>query len=211
MISVEGASLKVRSDLHLARRLYHMLGVGIITAFYCFLPRIEMLMLFVGFTIVCISVDVIRLKSKPLNDRLLKAFGSFIRKSEINGLTGMTYLSIGVTAISLIFPREIVILALLMLALGDPMSSIFGIIYGKDVLIGKKTLQGTFAGFVACTVVSFTYFTATGQMSERTILASLIAGVIGAISELTPLFGLDDNFSFPILSSCLLWVQFLIM
>jgi dolichol kinase len=211
MTSVEGASLKVRSDLHLARRLYHMLGAGIIAAFYYFLPRKEMLILFVSFTIVCLFVDFIRLKSKTLNAKLLSFYGSFIRKNEVNGLTGMSYLCVGVTAIALIFPREIVILALLMLAVGDPMSSIFGILYGKDVLVGRKTLQGTLAGFIACGVVSFIYFSATGQMSERIILASLVAGLIGAISELTPVFGLDDNFTFPILSACLLWMQFLIM
>lgn len=211
MTPVEGASLKVRSDLHLARRMYHMLGVGIITAFYYFLPRQDMLALFLTFTVVCLLVDIVRLKSKTLNDKLLAAFGSFIRKSEVNGVTGMTYLCIGVTTVSVIFPKEITTLSLLMLAVGDPISSIFGILYGKDVLIGKKTLQGTVAGFLACAIIALIYFLAVGAMSERLILASMIAGLIGAISELTPLFGLDDNFTFPILSACLLWVQFFIM
>lgn len=209
--SIEGAPLKVRSDLHLARRIYHMIGAGFIAALYYFMPRKEMLILFIGFTILCITVDFVRLKSKKLNDKLLATFGSFIRKSEVNGLTGMTYLTIGVTAIAVIFPKEIVTLSLLMLAVGDPISSIFGILYGKDVLVGKKTLQGTLAGFIACVLVSIIYFTTTGQMQERIILAGLIAGLIGAISELTPVFGLDDNFTFPILSACLLWVQFQLM
>lgn len=207
----EGATLKVRSDLHLARRIYHMLGATIIASLYYFLPRKEMLILFVGFTLFCVCVDLFRLKSKKLNDKLLAAFGTFARKSEVNNLTGMTYLTIGVTAVAVIFPKEIVTLALLMLAVGDPISSIFGIMYGKDILVGKKTLQGSIAGFIACTIVALTYFSASGLMEERLILASLVAGLIGAISELTPVFGLDDNFTFPILSSCLLWMQFLIM
>ncbi len=188
-----------------------MLGASIITGLYYFLPYPQMLSLFLGFTAVCLTVDLVRLKSKKLNDKLLATFGSFIRKSEVNGLTGMTYLTIGVTAISIVFPKEIVTLALLMLAFGDPVSSIFGILYGKDVLIGKKTLQGTVAGFIACTVASFVYFASNGLMSERLVLASLIAGLIGAISELVPVLGLDDNFTFPILSACLLWLQFQIM
>jgi diacylglycerol kinase (CTP) len=207
----EGATLKVRSDLHLARRFYHMLGVGVISALYFLLHRKEMLILFVGFTIICVTFDLLRLQNKNLNDKLMSTFGSFIRKSEVNGLTGMSYLSVGVTAIAVIFPKDIVGLSLLMLAVGDPISSIFGIRYGKDVLVGKKTLQGTFAGFIACTVVSLIYFSATNQMNERLILASLVAGLIGAISELTPIFGLDDNFTFPILSACLLWMQFQLM
>jgi len=188
-----------------------MLGASIIAGLYYFLPYQQMLTLFAGFTALCLTVDLVRLKSKRLNDKLLATFGSFIRKSEVNGLTGMTYLTIGVTAICLVFPKEIVTLSLLMLAFGDPISSIFGILYGKDILIGKKTLQGTVAGFIACTVTSFVYFSSIGQMSERIVLASLIAGLIGAISELVPVFGLDDNFTFPILSACLLWFQFQIM
>ena len=209
--SLEGATLKVRSDLHLARRIYHMLGVSIIAGLYYFMPRKEMLILFVGFTCFCVGLDLFRLKSKKLNDKLLAAFGTFIRKSEVNNLTGMTYLTIGVTTIAVIFPKEIVTLALLMLAIGDPVSSIFGIMYGKDILVGKKTLQGALAGFIACTIVALIYFSASGIMTERLILASLITGLIGAISELTPVLGLDDNFTFPIISSCLLWAQFSIM
>jgi diacylglycerol kinase (CTP) len=209
--SLEGATLKVRSDLHLARRFYHMLGVGIIAAFYFLLPRKEMLILFLGFTFICVTFDLLRLQNKNLNDKLMATFENFIRRSELNGLTGMSYLTIGVTAIAVIFPRDIVGLSLLMLAIGDPVSSIFGIRYGKDVLVGNKTLQGTFAGFVACTFVSLIYFSAINQMDERIVLASLVAGLIGAISELTPIFGLDDNFTFPILSACLLWIQFQLM
>lgn len=209
--TIEGATLKVRSDLHIARRLFHCIGVGVIIIFYRMLPRQDMILLFSAFTFVCLTVDVLRLKSRTVNQKLLAFFGSFIRKNEIIGLTGMSYLSLGVTIVALIFPADVVTLCLLMLAVGDPVSSIFGIIYGKDVLINKKTLQGTLAGFIACLVVSFMYFSLAGLMQERSVLAALLAGLIGAVSELTPVFGLDDNFTFPIMSACLLWIQFQIM
>lgn len=209
--TLEGATLKVRSDLHLARRLFHMIGVSFIAGLYYYMPRKEMLTLFIGVTVLFVGVDLFRLKSKKINDKVLGTFGSFIRKSEVNNLAGTSYLTIGVTAIAVIFPKEIVTLALLMLAVGDPVSSIFGILYGKDVLVGKKTLQGAIAGFIACAILGLLYFSISGIMTERLVLASLIVGLIGAISELTPVLGLDDNFTFPIISSCLLWAQFSIM
>jgi len=209
--SIEGAALKVRSDLHIARRLFHCIGVGIIIALYRVMQRQDMVILFSTFTLVCLAVDFLRLRSRHLNEKLLSAFGTFIRRNEMMGLTGMSFLAVGVTLIAVIFPRDVATLALLMLAVGDPVSSIFGIMYGKDVLVGKKTLQGTVAGFIACTTVSFMYFSLTGLMQERSILAALVSGLIGAISELTPVFGLDDNFTFPIMSACLLWIQFQIM
>ena len=42
-------------------------------------------------------------------------------------------------------------MALLFLALGDPVSSYIGVRYGKNPILGRKTLQGTLAGFVTCT------------------------------------------------------------
>ncbi len=207
----ERATLKIRSDLHIARRVFHALGVGVIILLYRVLDRQDMVILFSTFTMVCLAIDILRLKSRALNEKLITFFGNFIRRNEMLGLTGMSFLSLGVTIVALVFPKDVATLALLMLAVGDPVSSIFGILYGKDVLIRKKTLQGTLAGFIACFVVSLTYFSMAGLMQERSILASLFAGLIGAVSELTPVFGLDDNLTFPIMSACLLWIQFQIM
>jgi len=47
-------------------------------------------------------------------------------------------------------------------------------------------------------------------MVERLLMASLIAGLIGAVSELLPIGKLDDNFTFPVVSGTLLWMMFLL-
>lgn len=203
--------LKVRSDLHLARRFYHISGVVIMAIIYKNMAYENMMVVLVSFTILCVSLDVLRLKIKPLNQKLVGIFGGLLRRTEISRLTGMSFLCLGVLAIVVVFPKEIVLLSLIMLAVGDPTSSIFGILYGKDVLIGKKTLQGSLACFVACTIIAAFYYYSKGIMTERIILASLITGFIGAFSELLPVGSLDDNFTFPIASSCLLWTLFQFM
>ncbi len=205
---METTALKVRTDVHLARRLYHTLGVCIILALYSYLPRTFMIPLFVGFTALCLFIDIIRQKFPQLNQRFTKSFSLFIRQNEIQNLTGMTFITLGITTIAIVFPPEIVKLSLLMLAFGDPISSIFGILYGKDKLVGNKSLQGTVAGLVACTVVAGIYFLSLGLYLDRIILVSLVCGIIGAVSELLPVRDLDDNFTFPIISSALLWLLF---
>ncbi len=206
--NTEFSTLKVRTDIHLARRLYHMIGVCIIAALYVALPRDKMLYLFCFFTAICVGADIARQKIPALHKFLLDTMGPFLRKNEISGLTGMSYMTLGITAIAIVFPPEVVILSLLMLGFGDPISSIFGIMYGKDKIVGNKTLQGTLAGFIVCTVVSGVYFAFSGTQFDRLILVSLISGLIGAVSELVPVSDLDDNFTFPIISSCLLWIFF---
>ncbi len=205
---METTTLKVRTDVHLARRLYHTLGVCIVLAVFSYLPRSIMIPLFMSFTAICLFIDIIRQKVPHMNQRFMKSFALFIRQNEVQNLTGMTFITLGITTIAIVFPPEIVKLSLLMLAFGDPISSIFGILYGKDKLVGNKSLQGTIAGLVVCALVSAIYFLSFGLYLDRIILISLICGIIGAVSELLPIRDLDDNFTFPIISSTLLWLLF---
>lgn len=205
---MEMTTLKARTDIHLARRLYHSIGVCIILALYSNLPRPYMIGLFTGFTIVCVFIDFFRQKFPQINQKFTQTFRIFIRESEVKSLTGMSFITLGILTISIVFPPEVVKLSLLMLAFGDPISSIFGILYGKDKLIGNKSLQGTIAGFVVCALVSAFYFLSYGLYLDRIILISIICGIIGAVSELLPIRDLDDNFTFPIISSVLLWSLF---
>jgi dolichol kinase len=185
-----------------------MLGVFIIAFLYAALPYTTMLIVFAVCSIIFIGIDFFRLRYKPLNSWIMSIVGNFARRTEVNGLTGVSYLCVGVMTIAIIFPKEIALLSILLLAVGDPISSIFGVMYGKDVLIGKKTLQGSIACFISCTLMAALYYLSTQIMIERVVLAAIITGFIAALSELLPIAGLDDNFTFPILSSCLLWLQF---
>ena len=97
-----------------------------------------------------------------------------------------------------------------MLAFGDPISSIVGVLYGKDKILGNKSLQGTMAGFAICTIVAGLFYYSKGLMLERIVLVSILSGLIGAISELIPVGKMDDNFSFPILAAAMLYILFLL-
>jgi diacylglycerol kinase (CTP) len=189
---MEITTLKARNDIHLARRLYHSIGVCIILALYSYLPRPYMMALFTCFTVVCVFIDIFRQKFPQLNEKFAKTFRMFIRESEVKNLTGMSFITLGILTISIVFPPEVVKLSLLM----------------KDKIVGNKSLQGTIAGFVVCALVSAIYFLSYGLYLDRIILISIICGIIGAVSELLPVRDLDDNFTFPIISSILLWSLF---
>jgi dolichol kinase len=151
-----------------------------------------------------IGIDVFRQRSANLNKIFLSVFGPFLREGERHSLAASTAMMAGVTLIIIFFPKPVVLLALLFLAVGDPIASYFGIRFGKDKLIGNKSLQGSVAAFVACFILAFLFFSYTDLMSERRFIACLLAGLIGAVSELVPIGKLDDNFVFPVLAAFLL-------
>jgi diacylglycerol kinase (CTP) len=199
---------KKRSDVHWARKLYHMLGVSFMTLIYANVSD-TMAVILLGIAWICfVPADFYRQKNAAFNDFVLHLFKPFMRDHEVNQIAGMSYLLTGVTIIAFVFPRDIVILTMMFLAFADPIASYFGIRYGKDKLFGHKSLQGFLAALVVCTVLSFAFFKFYGPAQERILMISLIGGLIGALSELIPIGKLDDNFTLPVLSASALWLVF---
>lgn len=155
-------------------------------------------------SVFLMGFDCARLYSRRLNDFFTSLFKSVLRESERGRLAGSTSMMAGVTLILFIFPKSVVLLALLFLAFADPLASYFGIRYGKDKLIGEKSVQGTAAAFVVCFLLSLAYCLHFGLMTDRLFLVCLLAGFAGAVSELVPVWKFDDNFVFPVMSATLL-------
>lgn len=204
----EGASLKKRADMHLARRLYHVVGMMIIIVLYATLDRPTGLGMITGAVIVTLAFDLVRLRSRRLSKKSLELFKKFIREDELNRLSSMTYLLIGVGVVIYVFPPVVGQLALLMLAFGDPAASLVGVRYGKDPVIGSKTIQGAAASFVVCAALTCGYLFYQNLLMDRWVLVSWIGGLVGMTAELFPVGKLDDNLTFPIIASSLMWAVF---
>ena len=209
-LSLNSLPLKRRSDLHLARKVWHAVGVMLMVGLHYVLTTDQTLRVVAVLAFVFVSVDVIRQQWQPMNRIVVKILGPFMREHERNQLAGTTYLILGTFLIVWWFPRPIVAMSLLFLAVADPLASFVGILYGKDKLVGAKSLQGTLAAFAACTLIAFLYLLLNDLMTERLLMVSLLAGLCGALSELLPIGRLDDNFTFPIVNACLLWGIFTI-
>ena len=154
-----------------------------------------------------VPADIVRQKNPSVNKSLTRLFQPIMRKSELDRLAGTTYLLTGVILIALVFNRGVVSISLLFLAFADPIASYVGIKYGKDKIFGHKSFQGFAAAFFVCTVVCFLFLN-YGGVHEHLWIASLLAGLVGALAELIPLGKLDDNFSMPVLSSLGLSILF---
>lgn len=198
-------TLKTKVDLHISRKLFHFLGVMGMTFIYWQSSRIVALQLITFFAFLSIIIDLTRHQIPIVNRIAMKHFRFVMRDYEHHGMAGVSWLMIGAFVIILLFPKNVVTLSLLFLGIADPFASYIGIKYGKDKLIGNKSLQGTIGAFVACTFISVVFFYWQNLMTEQLIIVCIFSGLIGALSELIPIGKLDDNLTLPLISAVLLW------
>lgn len=205
--SYEG-DFKKRSDVHIARKVWHMGGVTFLFLGWIFLPYWLSMSLLLLAWFLFVPADLTRLYYPKLNRTITRWFRPIMRKNELDRPAGTTYLLTGVLFVGFLFPSQIVSLSLLFLAFADPIASYIGIRYGRDKIFGHKSVQGFVAAFLVCFVITalFLYFK---NVSEYLLIVSLIAGLIGALAELIPIAKIDDNFTMPVLSSIGLFFVFM--
>jgi dolichol kinase len=199
--SIEEQSFALRSDLHITRKLWHM-GTGLIGLFVYHqfqLSANSMAWGLMSLAIVAILVEVSRLKIPAINKIVLKVMKPFLRESERNSMSGFPFYALGISLSFLMFDEKIAVLSALFLMFSDPISSLFGILYGKDKIIGNKSLQGAMAGFIVCYALTFLYGAYYFMPGVELLVFSLVAGVIGSVSELCSIV-VDDNLSIPVVS-----------
>jgi diacylglycerol kinase (CTP) len=200
--------LKKRTDLHIARKVWHMSGVFLMFLAHAYLPESLSSTLLIAAWILFVPFDFFRLRYPAINDWAIHAFKIIMRQSEAKNLAGTSFLLSGVLLVDLFFPRPIVSITLLFLAFADPIASFVGIMWGKDKIFGGKSIQGFMAAFFVCTTVTLTYFLMSSSLTGRLIVVSLMAGLVGAFSELIPIGKLDDNLTLPVLSAVGLSILF---
>ncbi|WP_413291708.1 diacylglycerol/polyprenol kinase family protein [Bdellovibrio sp. HCB185ZH] len=200
--------LKKRSDIHYARKIWHMSAVFAMFLAYVYLPKeVSFSLLVIGW-LLFVPFDFLRHRYAVLNDFAVHAFKPIMRQSEVKKLAGTTFLLSGVLIVYVIFPRPIVALTLLFLAFADPIASYFGILYGKDKIFGHKSIQGFMAAFFVCAALTLAFLLYHNYLTDRVIVVSLLAGLVGAFAELIPIGKLDDNLTLPLMSAVGLSILF---
>jgi dolichol kinase len=203
--------LRLRNDLHLARKTWHCcMGLFMVFVYTIGTPKVVCVLLLLSALTFFLTAEYARLKFPKLNQFAIRVMGPIMRKSEVNKVSGTPFYVGSVLLSVIIFPKSIAILSILFLAIGDPVSSIFGILYGDlgPRFANGKSLIGTAAGMGICALITFVYFFATGNTFGASVLIALAGGIAGGGAEMIPL-DIDDNFSIPLVSGLALWVTYL--
>ncbi|MFZ4714743.1 MAG: diacylglycerol/polyprenol kinase family protein [Bacteriovoracaceae bacterium] len=193
--------LPSRTDMHLLRKIWHMATGSVAVALFFLSGQDQQTWGWValGLAFLGFSADFIRLRYPKANEFAIKFMGIFMRESERNDYSGLPFYSLGCGLALLLYSSNIAVISVLFLVFSDPISSYFGVKYGKEKILPNKSLQGTTAGFCTCYLITLVYGICLGNVSFDLLLFALLAGAVGAISELFSVM-VDDNLTIPVVS-----------
>ncbi len=203
------SGLHHRSDLHLSRKMFHVSGGVMYLIPYLFLGWTKETMAAILGTVLALvmSIEYARARWEWVNSIAVRYMGPVMRDTEVSTLTGIPFYQASCLFCFLIFPQHVTVLAILYLALGDPSSSFFGVLYGRNKIFPNKSLQGTMGGFLVCALATFCYLHSQSFPGGKVLILSLLGGFAGAVAELLPL-NIDDNFAIPVVSGALMALAF---
>ena len=186
----------------LSRGIFHIFGGLIIPVSALFVPRTALLISLGAATLIFLAFELLRFRISGVNRWFRLHFKPLLREEETSRFTGTSYMLIASLIAFLAFQRDIAIVALSFLAVGDAMATIVGKCVGKRKLLGK-TLEGDLACFVACMVIGFIFYYAGLDIR----LLTIIVGSLGAaIVEAVPL-PINDNLTMPLFAAVVMMVM----
>jgi len=153
-------------------------------------------------TFIFLAFELLRLRVPRMNRRFSSLLKPLLREEETSRLTGTSYILVASLIAFLAFPRDIAVLALCFLAVGDAMATIAGKQVGKRRLLGK-TLEGSLACFASCLALGFIVYYA--GLNIR-LLTGVAGSVSAAIIEAMPL-PINDNLTIPLFAGLVMTVM----
>lgn len=193
--------LQLKTDVHLLRKLWHVLTgvVGLSLYFGLNVGQTQMAINLLVFSMAFFLLETFRLRNPDFNRIAVAVMGPFMRESERNSYSGLPFYALGVSMALFLFEEKIAVLGIMFLVFGDPISSYFGVKFGKHKIIGNKSLQGSLAGFVTCYFLTLVYGLYYFGGGFNLLAFSLLAGLVGSLAELVSI-NVDDNLTVPIIS-----------
>ncbi|MDA1036283.1 MAG: hypothetical protein O3B65_05315 [Chloroflexi bacterium] len=180
------------------RRLLHTLVTGGGATAILFSPREGVQWFLITASVLLVLGELLRALVPAVNDFAIR-YLPFFKQRERYEVTGLTYGFLAATIAAFAFDKNIVVLALIFLAVGDPIAASVGRWDPKFRVFGKS-LIGTLAFAVTATAAGFL----AGFHPDITLEWWLIAGAAtAAVAELLPL-PIDDNITVPLAAASLM-------
>ncbi|MBI2658102.1 hypothetical protein HYX08_05410 [Candidatus Woesearchaeota archaeon] len=183
------------------RQLFHiLLGVSLVALLvYDFVgKKIILLIIIIGLVLSYLSRKI---RIPVIHQLLLK----FERKEDLKAFPGrgIIFYMIGSSISLLLFPKDIAMASIMVLALGDSVSHLYGLHFGKIKSPFSKTkfIEGTIAGFAFGFIGAFVFLPWT-----EAALASMAAMIAEAIEIRIGAQQVDDNLIVPFVAGAVVWV-----
>ncbi len=145
------------------------------------------------------GLDLLRFRMAGLNQLFLRWLAPLLKQTEDRKITGASYMLAAALIAFLAFDRQVAVLALFFLALGDPAAALVGSRMPGPRLYGKS--PGGTAAFAGVSMLVVLALSLTGGVDYHWSL--LVGGVVAALVELAPL-PVDDNLTIPLASGAVM-------
>jgi glycerol-3-phosphate acyltransferase PlsY len=177
----------------LARGIVHIsLGFAFVIALFLF-SKIIVVLAAAVLTVAFLSLEFARFRLPYLRQWINRYLALFIRREEESRLMGASYFLIGSLITVAAFSREIASLAIIFLALGDPVAAAVGRWKGR-VRLWDKTVEGNLACLIVCLVAGIL----TAIILEKPqFVVAIIGAVFASLFQALPL-PLNDNLTIPV-------------
>jgi len=186
----------------LKRGLFHIFGGLSIPVTALFLPRVVLLISLGVVTFIFLAFEILRFRATGINKWFFSFFRPLLREKEVSRLTGASYMLVASLMAFLFFQRDIAVLALCFLAVGDAVATVVGKRIGKRRLL-SKTVEGDLACFVSCIVIGFVFYYAGFNIR---LLTTLVGSIGATIIEAMPL-PINDNLTMPLFAGLVMTVM----
>lgn len=209
-----------------SRKLFHLTGLLIPGIYFFNLFDIEAITFFKENTrslafyilgtasVILILIEVLRFNFEFWQNLFVKTVGKLLKEKELNRVHGSVPFVLANGLVIGFLPREIAVLSIIFLSLGDPMAAYFGGKYGTIRFYNGKSLQGTLGGIISGSVFGLLFMVLVSEFwsenasfvlydSNGFYLHSVFLVVIGAIAAFLIEFVsgnglLDDNMTIPV-------------
>jgi glycerol-3-phosphate acyltransferase PlsY len=179
----------------LRRRLFHLsAGLCIVLAAW-FLPRTALLASLGLATALFLTFEFIRLRAPTINRWFFSRFGSLLRKEEAVRVTTSSYFLVAAMVAYLAFGKEIAVVSVSFLAVGDVAAGVVGQHMGRTRVF-HKAMEGHLACFACCLATGLLLRSAGLDIGQAAMLAGSFGATVGqAIPN-----PVDDNLTLPLLA-----------
>ncbi len=180
------------------RRVFHLVAGSMLPLGILFLPLELAEWLLIAGSLGAVLLEVLRGLVGGVNDWMVRTL-PFFKAAESRQVTGATFMWLAATFLVFVFEKEVAVLAMLFLSVGDPFAALVGVRDHRTRRFGKS-LAGTGAFAVAALGAGLL----VTLHPDVPLAWWLVPGaIVAALAELAPV-PLDDNVTVPIVAAAVM-------
>jgi len=176
------------------RKVYRMFGLVFVFA-YLFIDRNSLVKILLAVVALLAFLEFLRFKYPKITKEYIKL--PIAKEKERRNISGTTFFMVSVFLSVLLFSKPIAMLSIVFLTLGDAVAALAGMRFGRTIITGSKSFEGSLACFIACLVSGVFLATLFEPFLGISFMVVFLGAIAATIAELVSVkigkFTIEDN------------------